>query len=89
MDKTAQPEPTVETLWKICQDRFSEKTGNVLNFSPPKTLNKLRDQIQSQQADYSTKDKDAKEKAKEASLNALYFFKLLGGVAAEGAGMVR
>jgi hypothetical protein len=88
MEKNPQPEPSIEGLWKICQDRFAEKTNKVLNFSPPKTLKELRDKIQSQQADYSTKDKDVKEKVEDASLNALYFLKLLGGVAAEGAGMV-
>jgi hypothetical protein len=55
MEKNPQSEPSIEGLWKICQDRFAEKTNKVLNFSPPKTLKELRDKIQSQQADYSTK----------------------------------
>jgi hypothetical protein len=88
MDKPLPPEPSLDELWKICQARFTDKTGKVVKFSPPKTLNALRSQIESQQADYSTKDRDTKEKAKDASLNALYFLKLIGGVVAEGAGMV-
>jgi hypothetical protein len=83
MEKQSLPD-----LWEAAQKRFLDNTGKVLEFSPPKTLEDVRKQIESQQADFSTKDKDFKEKAKDASLNALYCLKLLGGVAANGAGIV-
>jgi hypothetical protein len=55
----------------------------------PITLDYVRNQMEIQQADFSSKEKGFKDKANEASLNALHCLKLLGGVVAQGASMVR
>jgi hypothetical protein len=96
MEKQSLPDPSLAAmekqslpdLWTAAQKRFRDKTGKVLEFSPPKTLEDVCKQIESQQADFSTKDKGLKEKAEDATMNALNCLKLLGGVAAQGASMV-
>lgn len=80
---------TLDDMWKDARERFRSLTGQNLELSPPKTLEDIRKQIESQQSDSSTaKEKDSKKRSKEISLNALSCIKLLGGVAAQGASMV-
>jgi hypothetical protein len=80
---------TLDDMWKDARERFRSLTEQNLELSPPKTLEDIRKQIESQQSDSSMpKEKDCKKRAKKISLNALSCIRLLGGVAAQGASMV-
>ena len=80
----------LDNLWKEAMDRFQVLTQKSIKMSPPKTLDDIRKQIESDQVESSDnrQQSDGKKRAKEISLNALTCIKLLGGVAAQGASMV-
>ena len=82
-------ERSLPELWKEAEDRFSRRTGKALKLSPAKTLEELTKEIESQQKEDVGKKEDAKQRAKEFSLNALTCLKLLGGIASQGASLVR
>jgi hypothetical protein len=75
-------------LWEVAGKRFLEQTGTPLEVNPPKTIDDITKQIEEQQANFDPKDKEFKEKAKDATLNVLNCLKLVGGVAAQGASTV-
>ena len=79
---------TLQQMWSEATKEFEERTSRVLNIHPPKTLEDVRKQIESQQAQYDSDERGLARQAKDASMNVLYCLKLLGGVAAQGASMV-
>lgn len=86
----ASPEkPTMDELWAKAQQRFQDRTGKELQISPPKTLDKVREDIEDLAA---KKDvfvgEERKRRFKDNAMGTLYCLKLLGGVAAQGASMV-
>jgi hypothetical protein len=85
---TSMAEQTLPELWKEAEARFHRITGKPLKLSPPKTLEDVRKEIESQQTEDIVKE-DAKTRAtKDFSMVALQCLKLLGGVAAQGAALV-
>lgn len=81
--------PSLQDMWTEAEEHFLSLTGKNLSVSPPKTLEDVRREMESQQAQYDAGDKDLVRNAKNVSMNVLYCLRLLGGVAAEGASMVR
>lgn len=77
---------SLEQMWKDAQDRFRELTEENLKLTPPRTLDDVRKQIESDST--GPKEKESKRRAKDMSLNALSCIKLLGGVAAQAGAMV-
>ena len=82
-------EQSLPELWKEAEARFQRRTGKALRLSPAKTLEDVRKEIESQQAEDPWKKEEAKKTAKDFSMTALQCLKLLGGVAAQGAAIVR
>ncbi|KAH8592092.1 hypothetical protein B0O99DRAFT_689874 [Bisporella sp. PMI_857] len=80
---------SLDDMWSDAMERFRDLTTKNLKLSPPRTLDDIRKQIESEQADsLNSKAKDSKKRAKEIGMNALTCIKLLGGIAAQGASMV-
>lgn len=82
-------EPTLPDLWKEAEARFQRITGKSLKLSPPKTLEDVRKEIEAQQTEDATTQDFKSRVAKDFSMTALQCLKLLGGVAAQGAALVR
>ena len=83
-------EPSLQQLWKEAQKRFFALTGKSLSNTAHKSLDDITKEIErSADADTSNDDDDRKTKTKQACMNVLYCLKLLGGVAAQGAAIVR
>lgn len=82
--------PSLDDIWKDAIQRFNSLTNQDIKISPPKSLDDIKKQVDSQQSDSSDqKEKDGKRRTKDILLNVLQCIKLLGGVAAQGASMVR
>jgi hypothetical protein len=77
---------SLDQMWKDAQDRFKVLTEQNLKQTPPRTLEDVRKQIESDST--GPKEKESKRRAKDLSLNALNCIKLLGGVAAQAGSMV-
>jgi hypothetical protein len=82
-------EQSLPDLWKEAEARFQLRTGKLLKLSPAKTLEDVRKEIEAQQTEVIGKKGNDKTGAKDYSLTALQCLKLLGGVAAQGAAVVR
>ena len=76
-------------VWEEAQQRFMERAGNKLNFSPPVTLNDIKRQIESSPEEHDSKRAKDKQQFKTVCFDVLSCLKLLGGVAAQGASIVR
>lgn len=81
-------EQTLPELWKEAETRFQRITGKPLKLTPPKTLEDMRKEIESQQTEDVAKEDGKTRVAKDFSMTALQCLKLLGGVAAQGAALV-
>ena len=79
---------TLQQMWTEAMTVFERRTSQTLNLRPPKTLDDVRRQIESQPVQYAPDNQSWSRTAKNASMNVLYCLKLLGGVAAQGASMV-
>lgn len=82
---------TMEELWKDVRVRFLELTTMNLDLKPARTLDECIREIEKPKArSKSTVEETSKrERAKEYGIGILKCLKLLGGVAAQGAEMVR
>jgi hypothetical protein len=81
-------EQTLPELWKEAEIRFQRITGKPLKLSPPKTLEDVRKEFESQQTEGVMKEDGKTRATKDFSMTALQCLKLLGGVAAQGAALV-
>jgi hypothetical protein len=79
----------IESMWKEVRGRFLARTQNSLGFEPPKSIDDVREMIEHQYDPSSPADSDeSHRRAKDVGLTILSCLKLLGGVAAQGAGLV-
>ncbi len=84
---------TIQEMWTDVSDRFEAETGMSLRLKPAKTLRDCIDAVEKRQLPPAASESKAAvsgaEKAKSFGLDVLHCLKLLGGVAAQGADMVR
>jgi fungal STAND N-terminal Goodbye domain len=82
-------EQTLPEIWKEAESRFQRITGKPLKLNPPKTLEDVRKEIESQRTGDIVKEDTKTRVTKDFSMIALQCLKVLGGVAAQGAALVR
>lgn len=89
MEKSIRSDFSMEEMWQDATVRFNERTGININVKPPKTLNDCIKELEATRAPIESDGKKDAEKLEDYGINILRCLKLLGGVAAQGAEMVR
>lgn len=83
---------TMDQLWEDVSARFHQRTGRSLDVKPARTLKDCIQEIEVTRKPTDDPEQNGThsktETAKEYGRNILQCLKLLGGVVAEGAGMV-
>lgn len=79
----------MEDMWKEARARFRDLTGKDLQLTRSTSPDDLRKAFETHIEEQKGKTSPELAKVKDAGLNILSCIKLLGGVAAQGAAMVR
>lgn len=79
----------LEDMWKEAQTRFRDLTGKDLLLPRSTSPDDLRKALEARVEEQKGKTSPELAKVKDAGLNILSCIKLLGGVVAQGAAMVR